>query len=235
MNDLHMCWFVDAWRDTRNRYLQAWSEAGWHVVLWHAGQLTAAPENVEMVDVRELLHDAPHFDYELAHASHAACADLFRFEVLRRLGGGYSDLDVLPNEARAESEARFGAPQCNPAALEIRFLTASSDDPLISAVIEAQHAREEHFLAGGGYGPHYPFARRNDRSSRVKDRIPQRTGPALVKKVVQAYADAQHTPFAHYLIPNATIDSTTENHEEHFSASFPKIRRAVAAKYRSYL
>lgn len=238
MNMLHVCWLIDDWNPSRDKYIDAWSTAGWAVVLWHAGQLTRQPINVICRDIRPVMSEAPTrgaFDYEIAHRSHAAAADLVRFELLRRFGGGYADLDVLPKKARMTTDrALFGMPQgagqvirnytgappTRTGQLEIRFVSAMAGDPLITRIVAQQAINEHAFMGKGGY--------RNG-----VDRIIERTGPIMVTGVVRAYARELGLDWLNFLLRDATIDHTPENLGEHMTFRYPEIVHAAKKNART--
>ncbi len=233
-NTLHVCWLVDAWKASRDKYIEAWEYAGWNVCLWHAGNLTCCfPSVAELRDVRELVRESPvayAFDYELRHRSHAAATDLARFAVLHELGGGYADLDVLPRNARCSPhDPLFGMPQgagdeipafqrgrgaLRSEQLEIRFISAPARHPLLARVLQAQALQEMRFIVQGGYLGGVGV-------------IVERTGPILVSQVVREYAQEHGRTFGSFLLTNATFDHTPENLREHMTERYAEILAAA--------
>jgi len=229
---------VDSWKPSRDKYVRAWQEAGWDVILWHAGQLIdPMPATiVTHCDARELMRGQPTaaaFAYELAHRSHACAADLFRFAVLYELGGSYVDLDVLPrNACEATDHPLFGKPQGAPdlrtmpifgrpptahlaaEALEIRFVSSPARHDLLARIIAKQLDNETAFIGKGGY-------------KRGIDQIVARTGPLMAELVVRGYAREVGMPYSEYLLTGATIDETPENNREHMTERYPEIRAAA--------
>lgn len=238
MKELHVCWLVDDWKPTRDKYIAAWQRAGWRVNLWTLGQCSSTPSTpgLRLYDARSVLSSSPvgaAFEYEMAHRSHAAAADLFRFAVLFELGGAYADLDVLPRDARpATSAPLFGMPQgagkqvpvfqrrnlkIDSDQLEIRFVASPENHPLIARVLDTQAANERRFIDSGGYAKH------------GIDRIVARTGPVAVERVVRDYAAAVGVAFRAFLLKDATLDRTPENEGEHMTFRYPEIIRAAHA------
>ena len=236
MKLLHTCWLVDSWKPSREKYLRAWGDAGWHVVLWDMGQLGRTPlDGVELLNAEPLMHAsevADAFAFEMRHRAHMCAADLFRFVVLHELGGSYADLDILPKNARAaDAWPLFGQPQgCKPAnqipafgrphtaelaaeSLEIRFVSSPKAHPLIARITAAQALNEHKFAVSGGYLTH------------GIDQIVLRTGPMLVAAVARGYAMEVRQPYTDFLIQGATVDATPENDKEHMTLRYPEMLR----------
>jgi FkbM family methyltransferase len=212
MNVLHFCWLIEPWKTSREQYLRAWQDAGWHCVLWHCGQITEPPvPGVELRNAYELVRGSiveDVFEYEREYWSHAACADLFRYLVIYKLGGAYADIDVLPGPEAEASKTRnkplFADP--NPpvagTSLEIRFIKAAADHELLRRLLTQAVANERNFIKRkGGYT--YGFGS-----------VIERTGPGMAVKVVEQYAIESGSDFESFLL-RATQDDTPENDNEH--------------------
>jgi hypothetical protein len=222
---LHCCWLVDEWKTSRERYLKAWQAAGWSVVLWHNGQLAASPvEGIELRCADEIISGAPierALNYERQHKHHAACADLFRYEVLNRFGGAYCDIDILPGRDATPAlfnkeniDILFGRGWVKPRwVLEIRFILCPTvAHPLMLELRDTAVRQSEAFIDSGGYPVH------------GIDNIVQRTGPLMAEKLTKAYALRKGFLLKNYLL-HATRDTTIENTKEHFDKKHPEIRR----------
>lgn len=247
MNSLNMAWLVDSWKPSRDKYLRAWQDAGWKITLWTAGQVDPAAIGVAGVTVREIseLMDACEnrvfLNYELQHRSHAAASDLVRFAALYAYGGGYADLDVLPNRALATmrcSLPTFGKPQGVPDSIEkypifgrpptaalsidkveIRFVCSPPRHELLARIIAQQGRNELAFMRAGGYAKLGVLNH--------AQRIVTRTGPAMIENVVWMYAREHKRPVSDFLLSAATIDRTPENDAEHMDARYPEILQAA--------
>lgn len=232
LRTLHGCWLVDPWKPSRERFLRSWLAAGWNVVLWHNGQLAAAPvEGVELRDAREILERCPTglqeaFAYELRHENHAACADLFRYAVLFEQGGAYFDIDIKPGPAATPVRLAdvtlpaFGQHFTRLAwHLEIRFIFAPvAKHELFTCLVETAARNTLEFMADGGY------------AKRGFGNLLLRTGPQMAEKVVYAYAKQQGVPNTAFLLKNATLDMTPENSEEHYSDKVPRVLEIAGYK-----
>lgn len=213
---LHLCWLVDGWKPSRERYLRAWQARGFDCTLWHSGQMTTPPGDVTLRNAAEIMRGslvADAYAYELRHRNHAACADLFRFTVLHALGGAYVDIDVLPGAIASHTlqGPLFGKPTILPG-LEIRFVVASQGHPLLQRIVEQLRRNESDFIDAGGY--------QQLRAISVVDR----TGPVAVAKVVREYAKLTGQSYESFILPNVTLDNTPENTREHHNLRFPEIR-----------
>jgi FkbM family methyltransferase len=208
---LHFCWLIDAWNPSREKYLRAWQDRGWRCILWHGGQLSESPvPGVELRNAYDLVQGSiieNAYAYEREHWSHAACADLFRYLVLLKLGGAYVDIDVLPGpDAKASlysEEPRFGVP--NPPVgdipLEIRFIFANAEHELMRRLLTQAVSNVRDFLRRGGY-------------SRGFGSVVERTGPGMALPVVEQYAQERGRPLQTFLLV-ATDDDTPDNNQEH--------------------
>ena len=212
MPNLHFCWFVDPWKPSREKYLRAWQELGWHCVLWHSGQIIKpAVPGVELHFVDDFIRGSDIeevFKYERDHFNHASCADLFRYFVLFKLGGAYADIDVLPDEDAKPTLSSdwplFGVP--NPAwtTLEIRFIFANVGHELLRRLLKQAGDNERKFK--GGYEV-FKFGN-----------IIKRTGPGMAWPIVEQYAREQGKPVSEFLLQRATFDNTPDNMTEHYTA-----------------
>jgi hypothetical protein len=224
---LHLCWFIEPWKKSREKYLRAWQKLGWHCVLWTSGQVEEPPvPGVELRHVDELVRGSligEIFNYERHYGSHASCADLFRYFVLHELGGAYVDIDVWPDPLGKVKPAKtspvqpvFGLP--NPRkelALEIRFIRAPAGHELLRKILQkALHNEREYINKHGGY---YGWANAS---------IVARTGPTMAQRVVQKYASEVGLPFRSFLV-RATLDNTPENNTEGNSLGFTRARRII--------
>lgn len=227
MNDkLHFCWLVDPWKTSREKYLKAWQDAGWHCVLWHNGQLEVEPAvpDVELRHVEEILPGSPIeevFRYELKHRSHASCADLLRYWLVYSLGGAYSDIDILPVDAKPGLEGLlFGDTKYRP--LEIRFIHAEPGHELLKEILNTAVHNELQYIRQGGY------------SKAFRDVI-GRTGPKVAESVALRYTQSRGETLSKYVLRNAAFEETEENCQEHHDLRFPEMRRAADKTWRRWL
>jgi mannosyltransferase OCH1-like enzyme len=213
---LHFCWLVDPWAESREKYLAKWVKAGWSVVLWHGGQLASPPvEGIELRHADEIILGSPienALDYERRHKNHAACADLFRYELLWRLGGAYCDIDIGPGKKALptllnRTEPVFGT--CwwqRRRSLEIRFIVATAArHPLLQTLRDTAVANSAAFIAAGGH-----------RVDKNLNHVLWRTGPGMAREVVKAYAKSRGVQYNSLLLNLATRHNTQENNGEHF-------------------
>ena len=226
---LHFCWLVDAWASSREQYLRAWMKAGWHVVLWHGGQLASSAFPVEGVELRpaaeilagSLVEHA--LAYEKRFKNHAACADLFRYHVLHELGGAYADIDILPGRNAVPAVCNGPNPVFGRAwvplqwDLEIRFIaTPGPRHPLLERLRAKAVENTEAFIAAGGHT-----------AASDLNHVIGRTGPAMAKSVIRQYARDSGVKFSSFVLKQATNDNTKENGSEHFNLK-EKIVREIA-------
>jgi hypothetical protein len=225
---LNLCWVVDPWKSSREKYLRAWRDAGWPVVLWHYGQLTEAPvEGIELRDARGLVAASPiakSFEYERSFASHAACADLLRYELLYQFGGAYSDLDVLPQGASLDMLEReqplFEYDADALQAFEIRFIAAPPHHPLLERLRStAAHNTEAWLATTGGYR----------RSQDLRD-VVKRTGPRMASEVARQWARENDVPFASLTEGELLFTHTPENANEHYSEKWAVIEAELRSR-----
>jgi len=206
---LHFCWLVDPWKKSREQYLRAWQSAGWRCVLWHSGQLETVPDvpglelrHVDEVVPGSLIEEV--FTYELKHRSHASCADLLRYLLVYTLGGAYCDIDVLPglnaSNILVPQGPVFGSSY--PRRLEIRFIRAPKEHPLLLAILKQAVLNEKMFKTKGGY------------SVLGYVSVMDRTGPVVADSVVEGYAKLRGETIYDYIWNNATFDYTDENRKE---------------------
>lgn len=217
----HCCWLVDAWKPSREKYLKAWSDAGWHVVVWHMGQLGAIPDApVELQDARQIIEGSPIADvfaYEHRHKSHASCADLFRYEVLIQRGGAYFDMDVFPDRAKpvVPDEPVFGSVWSRMYSMtreaEIRYISVRAQHDLIALLRDEAVQREMRFIEKGGY-------------KKGIDWIVNRTGPGMVNECLKKRWKGKQPIF----LWKATNDNTPENNNEHMGRSYTNILKVAA-------
>jgi hypothetical protein len=226
--DLHLCWFIEPWVESREQYLLAWQKLGWHCVLWHSGQIEEPPvPGVELRLVDELIAGSEIeevFKYERHYGSHASCADIFRYFVLYQLGGAYVDIDVLPDpEGEVQPGLEYdwpvfglmgGAPSL---ALEIRFIRSTPGHELLCRLIDQAVKNEKRYIAKGGY-----------RSLRFESII-TRTGPGMAQGVVLRYAREVSRPLEGFLI-RATIDHTVENRGPGYGMGLVRAMRVVTRR-----
>ncbi|MFQ5339936.1 MAG: glycosyltransferase [Anaerolineae bacterium] len=230
-SNLHLCWFIEPWAESREKYLLAWQKLGWHCVLWHSGQIEQPPvPGVELRLVDDLITGSDIeevFKYERHYGSHASCADIFRYFVLYQLGGAYVDIDVLPD---LEGEILPGATCDWPLfgmmggaptlALEIRFIRSTPGHELLCRLIEQAVKNEKRYMAKGGY-----------RSLRFESII-ARTGPGMAHEVVLKYVKETTKPLEAFLV-RATIDHTAENRSPGYGMGLVRAMRVVT-KRKSY-
>jgi hypothetical protein len=226
--DLHLCWFIEPWVESREQYLLAWQKLGWHCVLWHSGQIKKPPvPGVELRLVDELIAGSEIeevFKYERYYGSHASCADIFRYFVLYQLGGAYVDIDVLPDpEGEVQPGLEYnwpvlgllgGAPSL---ALEIRFIRSAPGHELLHRLIEQAVKNEKRYMAKGGY-----------RSLKFES-ILARTGPTMANEVVIQYAKEVDRPLEAFLI-RATLDDTEENRGPGYGMGIVRAMRVLSKR-----
>jgi hypothetical protein len=231
-----MCWLVDPWASSRERYLRAWRDMGWPVVLWHGGQISSPPvEGIELRDSREIIEGSPieeAFAYEVHHKNHAPAADLFRYEVLYQRGGAYCDIDILPRKIAVPSlwdtrrEVAFDREWLRLTySLEIRFILtpgAVSHHPLIGQIRDRAVARCQDFRDKGGYANGYddPYE------------VVGRTGPQMVKALVIEHCLERGlrgpSAYRKLFLTRATDVATVENAKEHYVKKLPEVLRIAA-------
>ncbi len=220
---LHFCWLLDPWKPSREKYLQAWQTAGWDCVLWHGGQLTEPPvEGVRLLEARAAVKGSPietAYAYEARYQNHAACADLFRYQVLVAHGGAYADIDILPGIAAVPLLFNSTLPRFGGAFMQLRWRpetrfisTPSAQHPLMITLRDSAVLNTQAFIDAGGY-------ERNGVGNTI-----HRTGPIMAEPHIYAYAKAAGERSYALLLQQATIDSTPENQQEHFTDKFPVIR-----------
>lgn len=203
---LHLCWLVDAWRPTRERYLRAWQERGWHCVLWHSGQLKAPPvPGVELARACNVVRGSPieqAYTYELKHRNHASCADLFRYQVLISRGGSYADIDILPGRNASPTLPEgplFGLAEHG--RFEIRFIRCPKQHAALVAVRDAALRNQRAFLSRGGYMEGFSD-------------VVERTGPHAAVKAIERFIQETGLHKSDLTLDEATIDDTPENLRE---------------------
>jgi hypothetical protein len=211
-SDLHLCWFIEAWSPSREKYLRAWQQLGWHCVLWHSGQIEEAPvPGVELRLVDDLIAGSEIeevFKYERHYGSHASCADIFRYFVLYKLGGAYVDIDVLPDRkgevapGLVVDHPLFAIPEAGPGpmvlAMEIRFIRSPAGHELLQRLVSQALKNEKRYKEKGGY------------AALRGESILHRTGPVMAQEVVRKYAKEKTELFDSFLI-RGTLDNTPEN------------------------
>jgi mannosyltransferase OCH1-like enzyme len=230
---LHLCWLVDEWKSSREKYVHAWLKAGWPVVLWHGGQL--APSVLDAFPIgsvalrlaSDIVDGSPierSFTYEKRFRNHAACADLFRYHVLYELGGAYSDIDVLPGRNAVLDVCNGPCPVFGRAwvpllwELEIRFIaTPAAKHPLLERLRATAVKNSEAFIDAGGHT-----------AASDLNLVIGRTGPAMAKSVIRQYARDSGSKFSSFVLKRATNDNTEENGNEHFNLK-EKIVREIAS------
>lgn len=217
-NTLHFCWLIDPWKKSREKYVRAWQAAGWQCVLWHNGQLETDPgiEGLQFRHVEEILTGSPIekvFRYELEHRSHASCADLLRFWLIYSLGGAYSDIDILPVDAKPGLEGLlFGDTPHRP--LEIRFIYSEPGHELLKLIMNAAVYNESKYMRTGGY------------AIQLRDVI-SRTGPKVAERIAKTYVQGRNETLDKYILRNAVFEETEENNKEHHDLRFPEMIRCA--------
>jgi len=193
------------------------------VLLWHGGQFTFPPvSGVELRHARGLLDGSPispAFEYQKSFMVHAACADLFRYEVLLQHGGAYADLDVMPLRLPVEvpPEPRFE--QDRRRSLEIRFLAAPAGHELMRALRDEAVRQEAAFVAQGGY-----------RTILDLKNVLERTGPRMAARVARAWAKERGVPYGRLLLPRVVNANTRENRREHYSRRWADVHSRLTPK-----
>jgi hypothetical protein len=224
---LHFCWLVDLWKPSREQYLKAWQDAGWHCVLWHSGQVpSVGVPGVELRLAQDIVHGSmieEVFAYELTYKSYAACADLFRYLVLYAVGGAYVDIDVLPGPEPVplSDTALFGRPSRDPhpderPSVEIRFIQSKAGDPVLFRLLTQAASNEKEFIKKRGY------------LRPSNSRIMARTGPEMAEKVLLDVAQENGVSLCSMLLRGVTEDNTVDNNKEHHRdvpAGIEKVRK----------
>jgi mannosyltransferase OCH1-like enzyme len=212
---LHFCWLIDEWAQSREKYLKQWMNAGWPVVLWHGGQLSSSPvEGVVLRPADAIIKGSPVEEvlaYERRHLNHAACADLFRYELLCRLGGAYCDIDVGPAKKAVPALMKRTDPVFGTCwwqhrrSLEIRFIVSPPAHPLLRLLRDTAVKNSETFIEAGGF-----------KTDSNMNNVLWRTGPGMARQVVQDYARKNGLRYNRLLLNLATRHNTVENNGEHF-------------------
>jgi len=220
---LHVCWLLDPWKPSRNKYVAAWSALGFNVHLWHQGQLAADVPGVSLHDATELISGAPEalreaFQYEEKFRVHAACADLFRYEVLLRHGGTYADLDVYPLQPLLDSVPFPTFEKDRRGKLEIRYLAAPVGHELLRRLRDEAVRQESLFMAQGGY-----------RTRADLGAVLARTGPRMAARVTRAWAKEKNAPYATLLLARAVNARTPENRREHYSRRWSEVKAKISS------
>lgn len=211
MTALHICWLTDPWRDSREKFLRAWNDLGWDVYLWtmqETRQLIPIAERPAMDVVQGSPIEAA-FLHAVEHKDHGTAADLFRYQVLTRLGGAYADLDVNPlvgPQAFADRALPGFAVDIRQR-LEIRFIRVQqAGDPLLRILRDTAAQNAQAFIdAGGWLGP---------RASMRE--VLSRTGPKMAREVVRKWANDTGRRYDHLLLHGMIEERTPEANESHF-------------------
>jgi hypothetical protein len=91
--NVNMLWVHGPLSGLEYACLSSFVRQGYRVVLWTYGTTHNVPHNVEIQDAREVLPENTIFLNR--QGSYAGFSDLFRYAVLRKCGGLYSDVDVV--------------------------------------------------------------------------------------------------------------------------------------------
>lgn len=225
---LYTCWLVDPWKPSREKYLEAWRDLGWDVVLWtdaqRSGLVRSPVEGVQLRDAAEITTNAAIADayaYAVHHMNHGTAADLFRYEVLTQCGGAYADLDVMPAAALTPArlpafEPRFN--YCHRKQIEIRFVSSPlRNHPLLGVLRDTAVANERSFIEQGGW----------NQLDATMVGVLHRTGPDMARPVVEAYAAASGKTLLDYLLRDVINDATEEG-EEHYVVKLAAARHIAA-------
>ena len=92
-NHVHMLWVNGELGRLEFDALSSFVRCRFDVQLWNYGLLGNVPKGVKLRDAREVLPESSLFVNR--QGSYAAFSDLFRYAVLRKFGGLYSDVDVV--------------------------------------------------------------------------------------------------------------------------------------------
>lgn len=90
---VHMLWVEGTLSQLELISVKSFLCHNFDVTLWHFGDIPNVPSGVTLRHVEELLPSAQPFTY--ANGSYAAFSNLFRYTVLNRFGGLWSDTDVI--------------------------------------------------------------------------------------------------------------------------------------------
>ncbi|MFT3736025.1 MAG: glycosyltransferase [Rhodocyclaceae bacterium] len=91
--NVHMLWVAGSLSRLEYQAIASFVRQGFDVQLWHYGELANVPEGVCQRDAREVLPESSLFLNR--QGSYAGFSDLFRYAVLGKFGGLYSDVDVV--------------------------------------------------------------------------------------------------------------------------------------------
>ena len=96
----HMFWASGDLSQLERLCMASFLHHGYRLALWTYGGITNAPAGVELRDAREVLPQSSLFLNR--QGSYAGFSDLFRYAVLHRYGGLYTDTDVYALQAPAQ-------------------------------------------------------------------------------------------------------------------------------------
>ncbi|HKQ30138.1 MAG TPA: glycosyltransferase, partial [Burkholderiales bacterium] len=91
--DVHMLWVKGPITALEYNCISSFANRGYRVYLWTYGGVNNAPSGIDIRDARDIVDESCIFLNLLG--SYAGFSDLFRYAVLRKLGGLYSDMDVV--------------------------------------------------------------------------------------------------------------------------------------------
>jgi hypothetical protein len=93
MFETHMFWAYGNLCQLEKVSVSSFLKNGYHVNLWTYGDISNAPHGTVIRNAREILPESEVFLNQ--RNSYASFSDLFRYAVLNKIGGLYSDADVI--------------------------------------------------------------------------------------------------------------------------------------------
>lgn len=91
--EVHMFWAYGNISNLEKICINSFMHQGYTVNLWTYGDISNAPAGTKIRDGREIVPESRVYFWR--NKSYACFSDLFRYAVLRRLGGLYADTDVI--------------------------------------------------------------------------------------------------------------------------------------------
>lgn len=104
MRAVHMLWVSGVLGVLEQGSVASFLSRGYSVNVWTYGGVTQCPAGAKLRDAREVLPESSLFLNQLG--TYAGFSDLFRYAVLRKFGGLYSDMDVIALRPAAELPQR---------------------------------------------------------------------------------------------------------------------------------
>lgn len=102
---VHMFWAYGNLSKLECLSIRSYLYHNYNLILWTYGEIKNIPEGVEVRDAREILPESRVF---LNNAgSYASFSDLFRYSILNKFGGMWSDTDVIANTDASKITSPF--------------------------------------------------------------------------------------------------------------------------------